>query len=206
MNTKQQSQNNKYIKKYGMPKSRVKTLEEIGAVYHKMLLETPANQGETVIEEKKQKKISDPKAKFGTKSGKGGTQAFEQVKDKKPVLEPKLKNFAHKHSGPDLKQLREPIDPKNKKFTKDNYFKPEQLSSANESVINSTNVQLIADELGKQNKTEAYARLCEYKTLWGKDNFTNLPTVAAVNGHTEALEEFFSYVNKNVKNRKENNK
>ena len=200
------SQNNKYIKKYGMPKSRVKTLEEIGAVYHKMLLETPVVQQEEVIEEAKKKKLTDPKAKFGTKPGKGGTQAFEQVKDKKPVLEPELKDFAHKDSGPDLKQLREPIDPQNKKFTKDNYFKPEQLSSANESVINNKNVELIVDELTKENKTEAYARLCEYKTIWGKENFVNLLTVAAVNGHTEALEEFFSYVNKNVKNRKENNK
>lgn len=189
-----------------MPKSRANTLVDIGAVYHKMLLENAAHQEETVIEEKKQKKLSDPKAKFGTKPGKGGTQAFEQVKDKKPVLEPKLKDFAHKDSGPDLKQLREPIDPKVKKFTKDNYFQPEQLSSANESVVNTKNVELIADELKKENKTEAYARLCEYKTLWGKDNFVNLLTVAAVNGHTEALEEFFSYVNKNVKNRKENNK
>jgi len=200
------SQNNKYIKKYGMPKSRVKTLEEIGAVYHKMLLETPVVQQETVIEEKKQKKLADPKAKFGTKPGKGGVQAFELVKDKKPVLEPKLKDFAHKDSGPDLKQLREPIDPKVKKFTKDNYFEPEQLSSANESVVNTKNVELIADELKKENKNEAYERLCEYKTLWGKDNFVNLLTVAAVNGHTEALEEFFTFVNKNTKNKKENNK
>lgn len=200
------SQNNKYIKKYGMPKSRVKTLEEIGAVYHKMLLETPVAQQEEVIEEAKKKKLADPKAKFGTKPGKGGVQAFEQVKDKKPVLEPKLKDFAHKDSGPDLKQLREPIDPQNKKFTKDNYFNPEQLSSANESVISTKNVELIVDELKKDNKEEAYGRLCEYKTIWGKENFVNLLTVAAVNGHTEALEEFFSYVNKNTKNRKENNK
>jgi len=189
-----------------MPKSRVKTLEEIGAVYHKMLLETPVVQQEPVIEEAKKKKIADPKAKFGTKPGKGGVQAFEQVKDKKPVLEPKLKNFAHKDSGPDLKQLREPVDPKVKKFAKDNYFKPEQLSSANESVINTKNVELIVDELNKENKQEAYDRLCEYKTIWGKDNFVNLLTVAAVNGNTQALEEFFSYINKNVKNRKENNK
>lgn len=200
------SQNNKYIKKYGMPKSRANTLVDIGAVYHKMLLENAAHQEETVIEEAKKKKLADPKAKFGTKPGKGGTPAFELVKDKKPVLEPKLKDFAHKDSGPDLKQLREPIDPKVKKFKKDNYFQPEQLSSANESVVNTKNVELIADELKKEDKTEAYARLCEYKTLWGKDNFVNLLTVAAVNGHTEALEEFFTFVNKNTKNRKDNNK
>ena len=200
------SQNNKYMKKYGMPKSRANTLVDIGAVYHKMLLENATHQGKTVIEEKKQKKLSDPKAKFGTKPGKGGVQAFEQVKDKKPVLQPKLKNFAHKDSGPDLKQLAEPIDAKHKKFAKNNYFEPEKLSAANESAINDKNVSLIIDELCKQNKNEAYERLSEYKTLWGKENFINLLTVAAVNGHTEALEEFFSFVNKNTKNRKESNK
>jgi len=192
------NQNNKYIKKYGMPKSRVKTLEEIGAVYHKMLLETPAVE-QVVIEEKKGKKLSDPKAKHGTKPGKGGVQAFEQVKDKKIVLEPKLKSFAHKDSGPDLKQLAQPVDPQNKKFTKNNHFEPEKLSSANESVINTNNVQLIINELKKNDKKEAYDRLCEYKTIWGKNNFINLLTVAAVNGHTEQLEELFSFVNKNTK-------
>jgi hypothetical protein len=192
------SQNNKYIKKYGMPKSRVKTLEEIGAVYHKMLLETSVNE-QDVIEEKRIKKALDPKSKFGTKPGKGGVQAFEQAKDKKPVLEPKLKLFAHKDSGPNLKQLTEPVDSQNKKFAKNNHFEPENLSSANESVINTNNVQLIINELEKGDKNEAYDRLCEYKTIWGKNNFINLLTVAAVNGHTEKLEEFFNFVNKNTK-------
>lgn len=193
------NQNNKYINKYGMPKSRVKTLEEIGAVYHKMLLETPVYQEQPVIEEKKSKKISDPKAKFGTKPGKGGVQAFEQAKDKKPVLDPNLKPFAHKDSGPDLSQLAEPVDPSKKKFTKNNHFEPVKLSSANESVINTNNVELIINELNKENKNEAYERLCEYKTIWGKNNFVNLLTVAAVNGHMEKLEEFFSFVNKVAK-------
>jgi F0F1-type ATP synthase delta subunit len=102
--------------------------------------------------------------------------------------------------------LAEPIDVKEKKFKKDNYFQPEQLSSANESVINTKNVNLIINELVKDDKHEAFTRLSEYKTIWGKRNFVNLLTVAAVNGHTEALEEFFSFVNKNTKNRKDNNK
>jgi hypothetical protein len=199
------NQKSKYIKKYGMPRSNANTLVDIGAVYHKMLLENAAHQEQAVIEEKKTKKLADPKAKFGTKPGKGGIP-LELVKDKKPDLDPELKDFAHKDSGPDLKQLSEPIDPKEKKFRKNNYFNPEELSSANESVINNKNVSLIADELTKEDKNEAYERLCEYKTLWGKDNFINLLTVAAVNGHTEALEEFFSFVNKNTKNRKDNNK
>ena len=200
------NQKSKYIKKYGMPKSNANTLLDIGAVYHKMLLENAAHQQDELVLEKKSKKTTDPKAKFGTKPGKGGVQAFELVKDKKTVSEPKLKDFAHKDSGPDTEQLAEPIDAKNKKFKKDNYFEPKNLSSANESVINTKNVNLIINELVKDDKHEAFTRLSEYKTIWGKRNFVNLLTVAAVNGHTEALEEFFSFVNKNTKNRKDNSK
>ena len=68
--------------------NQTRTLVEMGDVYEK-----------TVIEEKKTKKISDPKAKFGIKTGKGGIQAFEQVKDKKPVLEPNPNFFAYVSSA-----------------------------------------------------------------------------------------------------------
>lgn len=199
------NQKSKYMKKYGMPKSNANTLLDIGAVYHKMLLEVADQEASVLNEAKKNKKLADPKAKFGTKPGKGG-EPLELVTNKKIVLDPKLQDFAHKDSGPDLKQLAEPIDPKVKKFQKNNHYEPCKYSSANEAVINSKNVELIVGELVKQNKDEAYLRLCEYKTLWGKNNFVNLLTVAAVNGHTETIEEFFSYINKTRKNTKESGK